>query len=112
MEFGDFITEELKHKYRQRSSANLKLMEAKNNLIAYDYKTSKYIDGELTEEEFAEIKEKRKQWRKEVNENRTQLEVLNSEIKELEDEARAAYEKAIEEQYKEMYGSYEELIYE
>lgn len=96
IKFEDFITDELKELYNQRGNYQHKLRVALNNLHGYDYKTSKYVDGELTEEEFAEVKEKRKQWRKEVNESREKLDVLNAEIKALEDKAKAEYEQALQ----------------
>ena len=96
IKFEDFITDELKELYNQRGNYQHKLRVALNNLYGYDYKTSKYVDGELTEEEFVEVKEKRKQWRKEVNESREKLDVLNAEIKALEDKAKAKYEHALQ----------------
>ena len=96
IKFEDFITDELKELYNQRGNYQHKLRVALNNLHGYDYKTSKYVDGELTEEEFVEVKEKRKQWRKEVNESREKLDVLNAEIKAIEDKAKAKYEQALQ----------------
>ncbi len=96
IKFEDFITDELKELYNQRGNYRHKLRVALNNLYGHDYKTSKYVDGELTEEEFAEVKEKRKQWRKEVNESQEKLDVLNAEIKVLEDKAKAEYEQALQ----------------
>lgn len=96
IKFEDFITDELKELYNQRGNYQHKLRVALNNLHGYDYKTSKYVDGELTEEEFAEVKKKRKQWRKEVNESQEKLDVLNAEIKALEDKVKAEYEQALQ----------------
>ena len=45
----------------------LKILRLKQKLYKYDYKTDKYIDGELTEEEFEEVKAQRKIWRAEIN---------------------------------------------
>ena len=110
--FEDFITDEMQAKMNALSLAQRNEMLALNNLFGTDYQALKFAEGELTVEKYTEIKAKRIQWREEVNENRALIKVLKSELKELEDEARTAYEKAVEEQYKEIYGSYEELIYE
>lgn len=39
-----------------------------NNLAEWDYKTSKYVDGNYTEEEWQEIVNQRNTWRREINE--------------------------------------------
>ena len=44
-----------------------KILRLKQQLYKYDYKTDKYIDGELTEEEFEQVKAQRKIWRAEIN---------------------------------------------
>lgn len=43
-----------------------RLSELLQNLIEWDYKGQKYLDGEYSEEEWNEIKNQRKQWREEV----------------------------------------------
>ena len=40
----------------------------RHNLISTDYQAIKYSEGEMTEEEYAPIKEQRRQWRREINE--------------------------------------------
>jgi len=40
----------------------------RRNLISTDYQAIKYSEGEMTEEEYAPIKEQRRQWRREINE--------------------------------------------
>jgi hypothetical protein len=45
-----------------------KILELKKKLAESDYKLMKYLEGELTEEEYLPIKEQRKRWRKEINE--------------------------------------------
>lgn len=42
-------------------------------LKSTDYKAIKYAEGELSAEEYAETKEKRKQWRDEINSLEAQL---------------------------------------
>ena len=46
----------------------LKIEELKYKLLQTDYQAIKYAEGELTEEEYAPIKEQRRQWRAEINE--------------------------------------------
>ncbi len=50
------ITEKLKRR-----------VELKRNLEATDYQAIKFAEGELTEEEFAPIRERRRAWRAEIN---------------------------------------------
>ena len=45
-----------------------KINQLKLELERTDYKTLKYIDGELTEEEYNEIKEIRKELRRKIRE--------------------------------------------
>lgn len=45
----------------------------KTKLKATDYQAIKYAEGELTEEEYAETKAKRKAWRAEINELEAEL---------------------------------------
>ena len=45
-----------------------KISELKNQLSAMDYKTSKYVDGEYTTEEWAEIVAERNKIRKQIRE--------------------------------------------
>jgi hypothetical protein len=45
-----------------------KIAELKNQLSAMDYKTSKYIDGEYTTEEWAEIVAERNEIRRQIRE--------------------------------------------
>lgn len=44
-----------------------RIMELQNLLASWDYKTSKYADGDYTDEEWAEIVAQRKAWREEIN---------------------------------------------
>jgi hypothetical protein len=52
------------------------IMNILNKLDATDYQTLKFAEGELTEEEFAPIKEQRKAWRAEINRLETELKAL------------------------------------
>lgn len=44
-----------------------RIAELKALLESYDYKTSKYVDGDYTDEEWAAIVAQRKAWRSEIN---------------------------------------------
>ena len=45
-----------------------RILELKKKLADTDYKLMKFIEGELTEEEYAPIKAQRQVWRNEINE--------------------------------------------
>ena len=45
-----------------------RISELKRLLAESDYKAIKYAEGEITEEEYAPIKEQRRAWRVEINE--------------------------------------------
>lgn len=51
-----------------------RINELKKLLAESDYKCLKYIDGELTEEEYSTIKTQRKSWREEINSLEKELE--------------------------------------
>lgn len=44
-----------------------KIFELKEKLFLTDYQAIKFMEGELTAEEYAPIKEQRKQWRAQIN---------------------------------------------
>ena len=46
---------------------NFRMHELKTNLSQTDYQAIKFAEGELTVEEYAETKAKRKAWREEIN---------------------------------------------
>ena len=52
---------------KQKEIAEPRIRELKQLLASQDYKTIKYMQGELTEEEFAEVKAQCKSWRDEIN---------------------------------------------
>jgi FtsZ-binding cell division protein ZapB len=54
--------------YSQKTLILREIAELKKKLDEWDYKTSKYVDGDYTEEEWAEIKAQRKVWRDRINE--------------------------------------------
>lgn len=47
---------------------NKEINELKKKLFDTDYKAIKYSEGWLTDEEYAEVKAQREQWRKRINE--------------------------------------------
>ena len=55
-------TKDMKIRYNKE-----RIIELKNMLASWDYKTSKYLDGDYTEEEWKEISSQRKLWRAEIN---------------------------------------------
>ena len=44
-----------------------KIKALKNELANSDYKTLKFLEGEMSAEEYAPVKEQRKLWRKQIN---------------------------------------------
>lgn len=49
------------------------IMQIRGELHNSDYKQSKFIDGDLTEEEYAPIREQRKTWRKQIRALETEI---------------------------------------
>lgn len=58
----------LKQKFEKETEKELKIYELKKNLAESDYKLLKFIDGSLTESEYAPIRKQRQKWRDEINE--------------------------------------------
>ena len=54
--------------YTEKELAEREIIALKQQLFATDYQAIKYAEGELTEEEYAETKAKRKAWRERINE--------------------------------------------
>lgn len=52
---------------KQKEYAIPRIAELKHLLASQDYQTIKYIQGELTEEKFNEVKKQCKEWRDEIN---------------------------------------------
>lgn len=50
-----------------------KISALKGNLHSSDYLCMKWTEGELTDEEYADIKEKRQRWRQQINELEAEL---------------------------------------
>lgn len=61
------LTEEQIQAELERRVKESRIRELKQLLASQDYKTIKYMQGELTEEEFAEVKAQCKSWRDEIN---------------------------------------------
>ena len=53
---------------------NKEINELKKKLFNTDYKAIKYSEGWLTDEEYAEVKAQREEWRKRINELEASLE--------------------------------------
>ena len=53
---------------------NKEISELKKNLFDTDYKAIKYSEGWLTDEEYAEVKAQREEWRKRINKLEASLE--------------------------------------
>lgn len=51
----------------ERENRQARINELKHLLASQDYQTIKYMQGELTEEKFNEVKKQCKQWRDEIN---------------------------------------------
>lgn len=55
------------------------IIKLKGELHRTDYMAIKFAEGELTAEEYAEVKEQRKAWRAEINRLQAEIEVLMAE---------------------------------
>lgn len=56
-----------KQRQTQLEQISQRIMELKQCLACSDYQTLKFAEGQLNEQEFFEMREKRKQYRKEIN---------------------------------------------
>ena len=54
------------------------IFRLKRNLANTDYKAIKFAEGELTEEEYAEMREQRRAWRAEINTLEAEIKLLLS----------------------------------
>ena len=57
-----------------------KIRKLKQKLAETDYKAIKFAEGELTEEEYAPIREERRAWRDEINAMEAELVELKTEV--------------------------------
>jgi hypothetical protein len=62
------------HEWKEQAETQKKIAELKAHLSKTDYQAIKFAEGELTEEEFAPIKEQRRAWRVEINELEEKIE--------------------------------------
>ena len=58
----------------EAATINKEISELKKKLFDTDYKAIKYSEGWLTDEEYAEAKAQREEWRKRINELEASLE--------------------------------------
>ena len=63
----------VEHEITEEEQKENRISELKGYLYDTDYKAIKYAEGELTAEEYAPIKEQRRQWRAEINELESKL---------------------------------------
>lgn len=66
----------VEQKQARRAEIRTRVGALKTSLREWDYKTSKYADGDYTDEEWAEIKAQRKAWRNEINTLEAELQQL------------------------------------
>jgi len=52
----------------EKELIQMEIGQYKLELAGSDYKVLKYLEGQLSEDEYLEIKEKRIEWRKRINE--------------------------------------------
>ena len=64
----------------KRYELSKEIAELKAKLISTDYQAIKYAEGELTAEEYAETKAKRKAWREEINAKEAEIEALKGGV--------------------------------
>ena len=68
---GEFVAKDDAKAIRKIKDAQI--AELKQKLADTDYKAIKYAEGEYTAEEYAPVKEMRKEWRRAINELEEQL---------------------------------------
>lgn len=54
-------------KSKKRERKIIEILELKQKLSSTDYKLFKYLEGEITEEEYLQIKKERQEWRSQIN---------------------------------------------
>ena len=55
------------------------IIKLKSELHRTDYMAIKFAEGELTAEEYAEVKEQRRAWRAEINRLQAEIDALRAE---------------------------------
>lgn len=58
---------------REQKRKMMRISWLMSQLNGSDYKAIKYAEGEMTEEEYAPVKEQRRQWRAEINQLQAEL---------------------------------------
>ena len=66
--YRDKVITEAERIQQERDNLEFEIIQLKRSLAADDYKTSKYVDGDYTEAEWAEIVMQRKAWRTRIRE--------------------------------------------
>ena len=57
----------------EKEEKYVEIQRLKKQLNSTDYKLFKYLEGELSEEEYSEIKTKRQEWRNQINQLEEEL---------------------------------------
>lgn len=63
----------------QRWDKGKQIIKLKGELHRTDYMAIKFAEGELTAEEYAEVKEQRRAWRAEINRLESEIEALKTQ---------------------------------
>lgn len=67
--------------YRLEKTEELKEIESlKQMLLDTDYQAIKFAEGQISEEEYAPIREQRQSWRNSINELEAELEKIHAEL--------------------------------
>lgn len=67
------------------NSAQSQIRRLKRLLDETDYKLNKFLEGELTEEEYEPVKAERKEWRRQINELEDAIAVKELAIQQLQE---------------------------
>lgn len=72
------------------------ILQLKRNLAATDYKLMKYMEGFITDEEYAEVKRQRSEWREKINQLESEIltpSITRKEMDKAEEIARKGMKK-------------------
>ena len=73
VEYVELTQEEIDELNNMQPSTEEQISELKQQLTDTDYKAIKYAEGLLTEEEYAETKAQRQEWRARINELESEM---------------------------------------
>lgn len=67
--------------YRLEKTDELKEIESLKQMLSdTDYQAIKFAEGQMSEEEYAPIKDQRQAWRDRINELETEMEIFHAEL--------------------------------